>query len=165
MPLGKLPIWKDATWEIVTCKVSLGIMPLGKYLTPFYQNVTKNDNDGDNQGTNARKVISAVYAFFVLQCIVFWRKSKHKTDVTAWLGIHFYKNNLWNILVKRNYYVNYQNIKIKSFYPPRILDEHVCIYSIVHKFRPERTGFNMYAEIYATAITFPCIITLVEPIL
>ena len=35
------------------------------------------------QGTNARKVISEVYAFFVLQCTVFWRKSKHKTDVTA----------------------------------------------------------------------------------
>jgi len=35
------------------------------------------------QGTNARKVISEVYTFFVLQCIVFGRKSKHKTDVTA----------------------------------------------------------------------------------
>ena len=33
-----------------------------------------------NQGTNARKVI---YAFFVLQCTVFGRKSKHKTDVAA----------------------------------------------------------------------------------
>ena len=36
-----------------------------------------------NQGTNARKVISEVYAFFVLQCTVFGRKRKHKTDVTA----------------------------------------------------------------------------------
>ena len=35
------------------------------------------------QGTNARKVISEVYAFFVLQCTVFGRKSNHKTDVTA----------------------------------------------------------------------------------
>ena len=35
------------------------------------------------QGTNGRKVISEVYAFFVLQCTVFGRKSKHKTDVTA----------------------------------------------------------------------------------
>ena len=34
-------------------------------------------------GNNARKVISEVYAFFVLQCTVFGRKSKHKTDVTA----------------------------------------------------------------------------------
>ena len=36
-----------------------------------------------HQGTNARKVISEVYAFFVLQCTVFGRKSKHKTDVKA----------------------------------------------------------------------------------
>ena len=35
------------------------------------------------QGTNARKVISEVYALLVLQCTVFGRKSKHKTDVTA----------------------------------------------------------------------------------
>ena len=35
------------------------------------------------QGTNARKVILEVYAFFVLQCTVFGRKSKHKMDVTA----------------------------------------------------------------------------------
>ena len=46
------------------------------------------------QGCNAMKVISKVYAFFVLQCTVFGRKSKHKTNVTAWHGIHFYKNNL-----------------------------------------------------------------------
>ena len=38
---------------------------------------------GFEQGTNARKVILEVYAFFVLQCTVFWRKSKHKTDVKA----------------------------------------------------------------------------------
>ena len=35
------------------------------------------------QGTNARKVISEDYSFFVLQCTVFGRKSKHKTYVTA----------------------------------------------------------------------------------
>ena len=34
---------------------------------------------------------------------------KHKTDVTAWHGIYFHKNNLWNILVIENYYVKYQN--------------------------------------------------------
>ena len=59
------------------------------------------------QGTNVRKVISEVYAFFVLLCTVFGRKSKHKTDVTAWHEIHFHKKNQWNILVIRNYYVNY----------------------------------------------------------
>ena len=61
------------------------------------------------QGTNARKVISEVYALLVLQCTVFGRKSKHKTDVTAWHGIYLFKNNLWNILDIGNYYVNYQN--------------------------------------------------------
>ena len=65
--------------------------------------------DSQPQGCNTRKVISEVYAFFVLQCTVFGRKSKHKTDVTAWNGILFYKNNLWNILVIGNYYVNNQN--------------------------------------------------------
>ena len=39
--------------------------------------------DRDCQGTNAKKVISEVYTFFVLQCTVFGRKSNHKTDVTA----------------------------------------------------------------------------------
>ena len=48
------------------------------------------------------EVISEVYAFFALQC-------KHKADVTAWHGINFHKNNLWNFLVTGNYYVNYQN--------------------------------------------------------
>ena len=33
----------------------------------------------------------------------------YKTDVIAWHGIHFHKNNLWNILVIGNYYVNFQN--------------------------------------------------------
>jgi len=61
------------------------------------------------QGTNARKVISEVHAFFVLQCTVFGRKIKHETDVTAWHGIHFHKSNLRNILVIGKYYVNFQN--------------------------------------------------------
>ena len=64
---------------------------------------------GSSQGTKARNVISEVYAFFVLQCTVFGRKSKHKMDSTAWHGIHFHKNNLWNILVIENCYVNNQN--------------------------------------------------------
>ena len=40
------------------------------------------------QGCNARKVISEVFTSFVLQCTVSGRWSKHKTDVTAWHGIH-----------------------------------------------------------------------------
>ena len=69
----------------------------------------RNNEDYQCQGTHARKVISEMYAFFVLQCSVFWRKSKHKTDVEALHGIHFHKSNLWNSLVIGNYYVNYQN--------------------------------------------------------
>ena len=59
-----------------------------------------------------------MYAFFALPCTVFGWKSKHKTDVTAWHGIHFQKNNLWNILVIGNYYANiqnYQNLMILTF--------------------------------------------------
>ena len=29
-------------------------------------------------------------------------------DVTVWHGINFHKNNLWNILIIGNYYVNFQ---------------------------------------------------------
>ena len=39
--------------------------------------------DSPIQGTNASKVISEVYSYFVLQCTLFERKSKHKTDSTA----------------------------------------------------------------------------------
>ena len=46
------------------------------------------------QGYNARRVIFRVVRFFVLQCTGFGRKSKHKTDSTAWHGIHLHKNNL-----------------------------------------------------------------------
>ena len=35
------------------------------------------------------------------------KQCKHKTNVTAWHGFHFHKNNLWNIMVKGNYYMLY----------------------------------------------------------
>ena len=85
-----------------------------------------------DQGTNARKVISEVYAFFVLQSTVFGRKSKHNTDVTAWHGINFYKNNLWNILVIGNYFVNFQNYQILMLLTPsdnkRTLHYKKCVH-------------------------------------
>ena len=40
-------------------------------------------HDDQMQGYNARKLISEVYTFFVLQCTVFGWKSKHKTEVAA----------------------------------------------------------------------------------
>ena len=100
------------------------------------------------QGCNARKVISEVYAFFVLQCTVFGRKSKHKTDVTAWHGIHFHKNNLWSILVIGNYYVNFENYQN--------LDKHWCIYSCL-QIPPRENWFQCVRRVYATANNFPCI--------
>jgi len=86
-----------------------------KIIYSLSKNFTKIGSNAENaiftfkEGTNVRKAISEVCAFFVLQCTVFVRKGKHKTDVTAWHEINFHKNNLWNILVIRNYYVNFQN--------------------------------------------------------
>ena len=113
------------------------------------------------QGCNARKIISGVYAFFVLQCTVFGRKSKHKTDVTAWHGIHFHKNNLWNILVIENYFVNYQ--KLSKYNASRILDEHWCIYSCL-QIPPRENWFQYVRWVYTTAINFPYITALVLPV-
>ena len=76
---------------------------------------TKHNRERKRQGTNARKVILEVYTFFVMHCTVFRRKSKHKMDVTAWQGIQFHRNNLWNMLAIGIYYVNFQIIKIKCF--------------------------------------------------
>ena len=86
-----------------------------------------------------------MYAFFVLQCTVFGRKSKHKTDVTAWHGIHFHKNNLWNILVIGIYYVNYQNYQNEMLL---ILDEHWCIYSCLQI--PPRENWFQYVRTQRT---------------
>ena len=44
-------------------------------------------------------------------------------------------------------------IKIKCFYPPRILNETDASI-LVYKLRPERTGFNMYAEYTLQQLTF-----------
>ena len=90
---------------------------------------------------------------------LFGRKSKHKTDVTAWHGIHFRKNNLWNILVMETIMWIIKIIKIKCFYPPRILDEHWYIYSCL-RIPPRENWFQYVRRVYATAINFPCIITL-----
>ena len=46
-------------------------------------NLCAQDQICPGAGTNARKVISQVNAYFVLQYTVFGRKSKHKKDVTA----------------------------------------------------------------------------------
>jgi len=61
-----------------------------KIIYSLSKNFTKIGSNAENaiftfkEGTNVRKAISEVCAFFVLQCTVFVRKGKHKTDVTAW---------------------------------------------------------------------------------
>ena len=50
-------------------------------------------------------------------------------------------------------------IKIKCFYPPRILNEHWCIFSCL-QIPPGENWFQCVRGVYATAIMFPCIITL-----
>ena len=49
-------------------------------------------------------------------------------------------------------------IKIKCFYPIRILDEHWCIYSCL-QIPPRDNWFQYVRRVYTTAINFPCIIT------
>ena len=50
-------------------------------------------------------------------------------------------------------------IKIKCFYPPQILNEHWCIYLCL-QIQPRENWFQYVSRVYATAINFPCIITL-----
>ena len=107
------------------------------------------------------KLFQRCVHFFVLQCTVFGRKSKHKTDVTAWHGINCHKNNLWNILVLEAIMWIIKIIKIKCFYPPRILDEHISIFFCL-QIPPRENWFQHVRRVYATAINFPCIITLIS---
>ena len=48
-------------------------------------------------------------------------------------------------------------IKIECFYPPRILNEHWCIYSCL-QIPPKENWFQHVRNVYATAFNFPCII-------
>jgi len=111
------------------------------------------------QGTNARKVISELYTFFVLLCTVFGRKSKH---VRAWHRIHFHKNNLLNILVIWNYSVNFQSyqnsILLISSDTKRTLIHDSSI--LVYKLTAQRELVQYVRRVYASAINFSCISTL-----
>ena len=69
--------------------------------------------------------------------------------------------NQWNILVKGNYYVNYQNLILE---PPRILNEHWCIYSCL-QIPPKENWFHYVRRVYTTKINFPCITPLITCIL
>ena len=78
------------------------------------------------------------------------------------MGSIFHMKNHWNILVIGNYYVIIKIIKIKCFHPPRILNEHWCIYSCLHT-PPRENWFQYVRKVNAPAINFPCIITLAIP--
>jgi len=52
---------------------------------------------------------------------------------------------------------------IQCSYPPRILNEHWCIYSCL-QIPPRENWFQYVRRVYATAINFPCIIILVTNI-
>ena len=114
------------------------------------------------QGTNARKVISEVYAYFVQQCTVFGRKCKHKTDFTTWHGTNFHKNNLWNILVIGKYYANFQNYQNSMLLTSSDTRRTWCIYSCL-QIQPKENWFQHVRRVYTTAINFPCISTLSMP--
>ena len=69
------------------------------------------------------------------------------------MGSIIHIKNQWNILVIENYYVNYQNYQnlmlLTSSDTKRTL-----MHIIVYKFRPKRTGFNMYTENTRPQLTF-----------
>ena len=51
------------------------------------------------------KLFQTGVRIFCTSVYCLWAKKKHKTNVTVWHGIHFLKNNIWNILVIGNYMV------------------------------------------------------------
>ena len=79
-------------------------------------------------------------------------------DVKAWHGIHLSNKKINEIFWSLETIM--WIIKIIWFYPPpRILDEHWCIYSCL-QIPPRENWFQYVRRVYATAINFPCIITL-----
>ena len=72
----------------------------------------------------------------------------------------FHIKNQWNILVIGNIMWIIEIFKIQWLYPPRILNEHCCIYSCL-QIPSGENWFQYVRRLYATAINFPCIITLV----
>ena len=108
------------------------------------------------QGFHARKLFQRCTHF--LYCSVL---SVGGNVNTRWMsqtdmGSIFHIKNLWNILVIETFM---WIIKIQCFYSPRILNQHWCIYSCL-LIPPRENWFQYVRWVYATAINFPCIITL-----
>ena len=76
------------------------------------------------------------------------------------MGSIFHIKNQWNILVIRNYYVNYQNDqKFNAFNLIEYFTNTDAIYSFL-QILPRENWFQYVYRLCATAINFPCIITL-----
>ena len=89
------------------------------------------------QGYNARKVISEVYASFLLRCTVF---------VEAWHGIHLLHKKSMKYSGHRKLLCELSKLsKLDALILLGYLTS-IDASIFVYKFRPERTGFNMYAE-------------------
>ena len=89
-------------------------------------------------------------------------RNKHKTDVTlkAWHGIplsHMINKIFWSKETFTRIIKIFKIIKIKCFYPPRIIEAH-CL--LVYKHRPEKTILIYACRVFSTAIKFLCLITL-----
>ena len=90
--------------------------------------------NGGNQGTNAKKVILEVCAFFVLPCT-------------------------GHILVIGNCFVNFQNYQNWMLFSSSDTKRHWCIYSCL-QIPPRENWFQYVRRVYGTAIIFHCITTL-----
>ena len=103
-----------------------------------------------HQGFNARKVISKVYASFVLQCNANTRRMSKPE-----MGSIFHIKSQWNILVIGNYYVNYQNYQssmlLTSSDTRRTL-RHLFLFT-----NSAQRELQYVRRVYASAINFPCI--------
>ena len=81
------------------------------------------------------------------------------------MGSIFPIKNQWNILVTGNFYVNYQIYQNVMLLTLSDTKKHWCIYSCLQI--PPRENWFQYVRtrrVYATAINFPCNITLGLPI-
>ena len=111
-----------------------------------------------HQGYNARKVISELKHLLYCSVLSLGGNVNPRRMSQPDMGSIFHIKNQWNILVETIMWI-IKIIKIEYFYPPRILEEHWCIYSCLQI--PLRENWLQYVRrVYATAINFPCIITL-----
>jgi len=82
-----------------------------------------------------------------------------RMSLTAWHGIHLsHKKSMkyFGMWITKIF-------KIQCFYPPRTLDERWCIYSCL-QISSRENWYQYVRRVYETAINFPRIITLGNPV-